>query len=275
MKRCGLALVFAAGVAAACGGSGSSVAESPTAPQVSTGTGGTGGPGAVVTPTECTTFGDRKVTLNRTVAQFTAAPFNASELRLITNGEETADARFAYIWVKESGGSGSANIYAPADGALIRIRHKVPNAVFDSNDWDFFFLAACDPTKRTEGDTIFRFNHITHPRADLLAAYAFGSLPAPEIEPVFNEHEERQVPLVNITVRAGELLGSTRGTPTAHDFDFTISILNATVCPFEVLPEPHKSALLGLLGPGPQGPNRASWGLPQPGFPCRGYGAKP
>jgi hypothetical protein len=268
-----LPLLCIAAVAIACGSAPASSTDSPTSPTVPT---VPTVPGATPQPaTACTTFGDRKVTLNRTVAQFTAAPFEASELRLITNGEETNDPRFAYVWVKESGGSGSANIYAPADGTLIRVRHKVPNSQFNSEDWDFFFLAACDPARPADGDTVFRFNHITHPRADLRAAFSAGSLPAPQVEPTFIEFEERQIPTTNITVRAGELLGSTRGTPAAHDFDFSVAVMNATVCPFDVLPDPHKTLLKNLLGPGPQGPNSSSWGLPQPGYPCRGYGAKP
>lgn len=276
VKRVLASFICAAAAASiiACGSGGSSptapadstpVVTTPTTPPT------TGGGGTVTPPaTECTTFGDRKVTLNRTSATFTAAPFNAGELRLITNGEETNDPRFSYQWIREGG---SANIYAPADGTLIRVRHKVPNSQFNSEDWDFFFLAACDPSRRDDGDTIFRFNHITDPRADLRAAFAFGALPAPQIEPTFIEFEERQVPTSNITVRAGELLGSTRGTPTAHDFDFSIAVMNATVCPFDQLVEPHKSVLKALLGPGPQG--GGSWGSPQPGYRCTGYGARP
>jgi hypothetical protein len=218
----------------------------------------------------CTTYGGKQVMLARTSAAgtFTSAPFNASDLSLITNGIETNDPRFSYQWIRNRGGS--VNIYAPTDGVLIRLRHKTANAEFNSDDFDLFFLVACNPNRPNEGDTIVRFNHITDPRADLRAAYAAGSLPAPDI-PAGVEHEERQVPLANIAVRAGELLGSTRGTPTGNNFDFQIAINNATVCPFSVLNEPHKTALTNLLGPQSASP----FGPPVAGYPCTGYGGPP
>lgn len=248
-------------LAGACGGS------SPSAPGTSTSTTPVTSTPTTPAATPCTSYRDQKITLTTRTASFTNAPFNASELALITNGDETNDPRFSYQWVK----SGSTSIYAPADGVLIRIRHKAENLPdFPSDDYDFFFLAACDPARPSESDTIFRFNHITDPRADLKAAYGFGALPAPSFNP-FDEHEERQAPTTNIVVRAGELLGSTRGTPFAHDFDFSISVNNATVCPFSVLNEPHKTTLLNMLGPISSSP----FGPPTPGYPCRGYGAKP
>lgn len=254
---CGLA----AGASLACGGA------APTAPGSSTATVSTGSTTAA--SGSCGTFGNKTVTVGRTTAVFQAAPFNADELRLITLGSETNDPRFVYVWVKPAG---SARIYAPADGVFIRIRHKVPNSQFNSEDWDLFFLAACDPSRPTEGDTIYRFNHITDPRADFKAAYAFGSLPAPQVEPTFIEYEERQVPTSNITVKAGELLGSTRGTPEANNFDFQVAINNATVCPFDPLPEAIRTPLRALLGPGP----RVGGGnVPQAGYPCTGFGDKP
>lgn len=154
---------------------------------------------------------------------------------------------------------------------LVRIRHKAENPpVFPSDDYDLFFLVACDPIRPVERDTLVCFNHITDPRLDIKAAYGFGPLPAPSFDP-FEEHEERQIPTTNIQVRAGEFLGSTRGTPFADNFDFMISVDNVAVCPFSVLSEPHRSALLGLLGPQSASPN----GPPVPGYPCQGYGGSP
>lgn len=264
-----------AAVAVGCGGS-----SSPTAPTATTTTSSTSTTSTTTTTTgttgsttpaasPCTAFGGKQVTIGRTTATFSAAPFNASELTLITIGLDTNDPRFTYQWVKEGG---RAQIYAPADGVFVRIRHKTPNSQFNIEDWDLFFLLACDPARPTERDTLVRFNHITDPRANFKAAYAFGSLPAPQVEPTFNEYEERQVPTSNIVVKAGELLGSTTGTPVAHDFDFMIAVNNVTVCPFDVLSEPHASLLRALLGPGPK---VTTTNVPQAGYSCRGFGDKP
>lgn len=244
---------------AACGGG-----SSPTAP-TSDGSVTTG-----PTTTPCMAFGGREVTVARTspVGAFTHAPFNAGDLSLITNGEETNDARFSYQWIKAGR---SVPIYAPADGVLVRIRHKVDNRPpLPTDDFDVFFLVACDPANHVFGDTLVRFNHVTELRPDIKAAYAFGSLPAPTLDP-FEEHEERQVPVTNIAVVAGEQLGTTTGTPFAHNFDFMVSINNRSACPFNVLDEPHRSDLLGLLGPQRNSP----FGPPVPGYACQGYGGAP
>lgn len=273
MKTLTLLLILCLSIA--CGGGGSAPttpSPAPTATSPAPGTPTTTTPPAAA-PTQCRTVGDRLVTVGRTSADgiFTHAPFDAADLALITNGVETNDPRFAYQWIKNRGAS--INIYAPADGVLIRLRHKAENLpIFPSDDFDLIFLAACDPARPGERDAIFRFNHITDPRPDIRAVYGFGALPAPDLSVTPGiEHEERQVPTTNIAVKAGELLGSTRGTPTARNFDFAIAIANATVCPFTALSEPHRSALLGLLGPQTRSPS----GPPVPGYPCQGYGGAP
>jgi hypothetical protein len=225
-------------------------------------------PAPAVTATTCGTVGGRQVAVAARSADgiFTHAPFLASEVAIITNGEETNDPRFAYPWIRNA----ATTIYAPADGVLIRIRHKAPHAGFAGDDYDLIFLAACDPSRAGASDTLFRFNHITDPRPDLKAAYGYGALPAPDLSvtPTI-DYEERQVPVTNIAVRAGEVLGSTTGNN--RNFDFMIAINDVTVCPFTPLAEPHRSALLAMLGPKTASP----FGPPQAGYPCRGYGPRP
>jgi hypothetical protein len=75
------------------------------------------------------------------------------------------------------------------------------------------------------------------------------------------------VPKTNIKVRAGDDLGTTSGTPQAHDFDFAVGIAQTssggewmTVCPFSVFKDPLKTQLMDLLGP--------KNGSPQPGYQC-------
>jgi hypothetical protein len=141
---------------------------------------------------------------------FTHAPFNAADVAIITNGEETNDARF---------------------------------------------------------------NHVTAPRADIKAAYEYGKMCSSCFDDNGNptaQHEEREIPKVNLAVKAGDLLGYTTGTPSAHDRDFAIQISEKTVRPFSVLAEPHKTTLLNLLGPKSATPS----GPPTPGYACTGYGAR-
>lgn len=220
----------------------------------------------------CAAFGGRTVNVGYTspTGVFTHTPFRAQDLAMITNGEETNDPRFAYQWIRKQGER--IDIYAPADGVLVRMRHKAENLpIFPSDDFDLFFLVACDPARPGSGDVVVRFNHITDPRPDIKAAYGFGSLGAPVFTPVFEEREDRQVPLVNIAVKAGDYLGSTSGTPVARNFDFQIGINEVSVCPFSVLNEPHRSDLLTLLGPQSATPS----GPPVPGYACKGYGMRP
>ena len=219
----------------------------------------------------CSAYGNRSVSVGYSspLGVFTHPPFLASDLSIISNGEDTNDGRFSYQWIKNQGER--IDIFAPADGVLVRIRHKAENLPdFASDDFDLFFLVACDPDQPVIKDTIVRFNHITDPRPDIKAAYAFGELGAPTCNP-FNEHEDRQVPLTNIAVKAGDYLGSTSGTPFARNFDFMIAIDQVSVCPFSVLEEPHRSMLLNLLGPLEATP----FGPPEPGFACSGYGGGP
>lgn len=188
---------------------------------------------------------------------FKELPFDTSNIRLVTLGKETNDARFVYPWVK----SGSVKIYAPADGVLYKIRHKVfAEGGKNGNDYDMFFQVDCG--------TVYRLNHITDPRADIKAAYPAGDLASGDYANGGLDIPERVVPLKAIKVKAGESLGSTTGTPTAHDFDFAVGVAAEapksgeamSVCPFSVFNEPHKTTLMNLLGP--------KNGSPTPGFAC-------
>lgn len=252
-----LALVILTTGATACG-------SAATAPPAVT--------GGSTSTAACTTFGNRQVVLARTsaVGAFSHAPFRPGDLAIITNGEETNDPRFSYQWIRQRGEA--VDVFAPADGVLIRIRRKTANPMFQSDDFDLFFMVACDPRDPENRDTLVRFNHITDPRADIVAAYLGGSQPSQDVlaSPVV-EFLELQVPRVNIVVKAGERIGSTRGVPGAFGFDYMVAVDNRTVCPFDVLSEPHRSQLLALLGPMSATPA----GPPVPGYPCRGYGARP
>jgi hypothetical protein len=198
---------------------------------------------------------------------FTASPFNASDISMITNGSETNDSRFAYVWVKAP--YAKIPLYAPADGVLTAIRHLTATKFFPSDDFQvqFNLTATCLD--------YWRFNHVTDPRADIRAAYSYGDKCSSCFDDSGNpiaRHEEYEKPGTAIKVKAGELIGYTSGTPVAHDFDFAIQISDKTVCPMSVLSEPHKSKLLAMLGPGPKSANPSS--VPQQGYACEGYGAR-
>lgn len=198
---------------------------------------------------------------------FTHAPFDAADVARITNGEETNDPRFAYVWVRSP--YTPIPIYAPADGTLITIRHLTATKFFPSDDYQLVF--------RTAGcNDVFRFNHVTHPRADIRAAYQFGDQCSSCFDDNGNptaRYLERETPGTAVKVKAGSLIGHTSGTPTAHDFDFAVQVNGKTVCPMSVLPEPQRTALMNLLGPGPKAANQPAVPGPVPGYGCTGYGA--
>ena len=200
-------------------------------------------------------------------AVFTKPMVQAQDLARITNGSETNDPRFAYAWVKAP--YAPVPIYAPANGTLIAIRHLTRTAFFPSDDYQIVFEVpgGCD--------AMFRFNHVTDPRADIKAAYQFGD----QCSSCFDDngqptarYPEREIPGRAIAVKAGDLLGYTSGTPSAHDFDLVIQYRGATLCPMTAFPEPARSSLLALLGPGPKS-GRPEIG-PVAGYPCTGYGPR-
>ncbi|RTK95086.1 hypothetical protein EKI60_01370 [Candidatus Saccharibacteria bacterium] len=190
---------------------------------------------------------------------FTHLPFKANEIKVVTLGKETNDSRFVYPWVNTDNGD-RTNIYAPAAGKLYMIRHKVFEIDgVKSDDFDMFFAVDCK--------TVYRFNHITHPREDIKATYPAGELPSGDYANGGLDIPERVKPKKAITVKAGESLGYTKGTPIARNFDFAVGLSTSregqkkAVCPFSVFSEPNKSTLLGLLGP------KATY-KPQAGYPC-------
>lgn len=196
---------------------------------------------------------------------FRRAPFVASDIALITNGEETNDPRFAYVWLRSP--YTPIPVYAPADGTLITIRHLTATKFFPSDDYQLVFevSAACQNQ--------FGFNHFTAPRADIRAAYQFGD----QCSSCFDDsgaptarYPERETPGTAIRVKAGDLLGYTSGTPFAHNFDYWVRVGGKYVCPMNVLPEPSRTTLMNLLGPAKSG-NQGEAPGPVPGYPCTGY----
>lgn len=190
---------------------------------------------------------------------FTELPFKPEQVKVVTLGKETNDARFVYPWVNTAAGD-RTEVFAPATGKLYMIRHKVYEMDGKKgNDYDMFFAVDCK--------TVYRFNHISNPREDIKAAYPAGELPSGDYANGGMDIPERVKPTTAITVKAGESLGYTVGTPTARNFDFAVGLGSSkesdklAVCPFDVFSDPNKTTLKNLLGPKTEG-------MPKAGYPC-------
>lgn len=190
---------------------------------------------------------------------FTNAPFKFEQVKFITNGKDTNDPRFVYPWVKTAS-TDRVEIFAPATGDLYMIRHKVYEIDGKKgNDYDIFFAVDCK--------TVYRFNHISNPRDDIKATYPAGDLPSGDYANGGLDIPERVKPTKVISVKAGESLGYTTGTPTARNFDFAVGVSTSkegdklAVCPPTVFTEPIKSQMSALFGP-------KTAGAPQAGFAC-------
>lgn len=187
---------------------------------------------------------------------FKSLPFKLDQIKVVTLGKETNDPRFLYPWVAND----KTEIFAPADGKLYMVRHKVYEMDGKKgNDYDMFFAVDCK--------TVYRFNHITNPRDDIKATYPAGDLPSGDYTNGGLDIPERVKPKTAITVKAGEALGYTTGTVVARNFDFAVGKSTSregdklALCPFNVFSEPNKSKLLALIGP-------KTTGMPQAGYAC-------
>lgn len=190
---------------------------------------------------------------------FKEMPFKVNQVKVVTLGKETNDPRFVYPWVNTDT-TDRTEVFAPADGKLYMIRHKVYEIDGKKgNDYDMFFAVDCK--------TVYRFNHISNPRDDIKATYPAGDLPSGDYANGGLDIPERVKPTTAITVKAGESLGYTHGTPIARNFDFAVGLSKSregdklATCPFNVFSDPNKSQLLGLLGP-------KTTGQPQAGYKC-------
>jgi hypothetical protein len=136
--------------------------------------------------------------------------------------------------------SGKVPVYAPVDSELVNGVYKNARGALD---YDLHFQVSCE--------IWYLINHITEPVDKI--KNAFPSTPQ-------TDTRENGPFKQSIKVKAGELLGYTTGTPTAHNFDFGVFDLkheNAGlpadkgsnygkeknfICPFDVLPESVKKS---------------------------------
>lgn len=156
----------------------------------------------------------------------------------ITPGSQTGDSRFAYLWIK---GDNEVPIFAPSDGTLVKIAYKNRVDVgpgMSKPDYDLTFLVDCQ--------TIYQINHVTNPVPDIVALKPNND--PYQIKPGLPLGENDTKPLKNIAVKAGQKLGTTSGSPNAHNFDFGLFINGAAVCPFERFDSTLRSKWLDLFG---------------------------
>lgn len=169
---------------------------------------------------------------------FTSAVTDINNIAVISPGKFVGDERYTYLEIKNDQ---SIPVYAPADGALVKIAYKtrvdVP-AGMSAADYDLAFLVDCK--------TMYSLTHITAPSADIAAV-------SPVTEPVKITKgtpidEQSAKPKSNVIVKAGQQIGTTTGTPTAHNWDFGVFIDQAATCPYDRFTEPIRSSWLALLG---------------------------
>lgn len=167
-------------------------------------------------------------------------PTNPEFIQVINPGSSiNADTRNTYLTNKNAE---PVPIIAPADGTLIFIEYKTrtdlgPN--MSSPDYDIAFAADCN--------TIYRINHITNLSKAIKALSPLNE-PA-QITPGNPISEQDSTPLEEYMVQAGDILGTTTGTPTAHNWDFVVFIQGQATCPYDILPSSQRSEWLSLLGP--------------------------
>ncbi len=135
---------------------------------------------------------------------------------------------------------GKVPVYAPVDSELVGGVYKNARGAID---YDLHFQVSCE--------IWYLINHVTDPADQIRAAF-----PATPRTDTRDNGLLKQV----VKVKAGEFIGYTTGTPTAHNFDFGVFDLNHInenlpadegsvygkeknfICPFDVLPTELKAA---------------------------------
>lgn len=158
----------------------------------------------------------------------------------ITPGSQTGDSRFIYLWIK---GDNEIPVFAPSNGTLVKIAYKNRIDIgpeMSKPDYDLTFLVDCK--------TIYQINHVTNPVLDIVALKPNNN--PYQIKPGLPLDDKETKPLKNIAVKAGQKLGTTSGSPNAHNFDFGVFINGVAVCPFEKFDDNFRSSWLALFKEG-------------------------
>lgn len=185
----------------------------------------------------------------------TNGPTDPQLIKVINTGNTIrADARNTYL---QNFNAKPIPIIAPANGTLIYIEYKTRADLGPSlggADYDLEFAVDCK--------TIYRINHITNP-SDAIRALSRLKEPA-KLGPGIPPNEQDTIPTQEFMVKAGDQLGTTTGTPTAHNWDFAVYVDRQASCPYNLLPRTQRLMWLNLLSP---------TNNPIPGTPCNVSGS--
>ena len=131
--------------------------------------------------------------------------------------------------------SGKVPVYAPIDSELVNGVYKNARGALD---YDLHFQVSCE--------IWYLINHVTEPVEKIKDAFPSTPQTDTKTSPPFQN---------SISVKAGELIGYTTGTPNARNFDFGVFDLSHVnpglpaddgseygkeknfICPFDVLPQ--------------------------------------
>lgn len=185
-----------------------------------------------------TDYGMIEVPLASGKGAFTAAVTNSNAIKVISPGKLVGDSRFTYLWIKNAQ---RVPIFAPADGVLVQIFYKTRSDLssdLSKPDYDLVFFVDCH--------TMYRINHITDPIEEIASQKPI-SQPL-ELKPGSGFNDRDTMPKQHIMVKAGQQIGTTTGTPAAHNFDFGVFIDKQAVCPYDQFIQPIRSEFLSLLG---------------------------
>lgn len=155
----------------------------------------------------------------------------------------------AFLWI-DTAKADKVPIYAPVDADLVRGIYKISKTV-ETVDYDLHFQISCE--------VWFFVNHISDP-VDRIKK----SFPSTPTDSTTLENFTQIIPPLNF--KAGELIGYTKGTAQAHNFDFAVFDLNHTntltgqdssndsrfknfICPFDLFPEAIKNSYYQKLDP--------------------------
>lgn len=138
-------------------------------------------------------------------------------------------------------------VYAPVDSELINGTYKNAKGALD---YDLRFQVSCE--------IWYAINHVTDPVEKIKKAFPATPQTDTKTGDPFKEP---------VKVKAGELLGYTSGTPTAHNFDFAVFDLNHVneglpadpginygmeknfICPLDVLPQEIQKDYYSKINP--------------------------
>lgn len=181
----------------------------------------------------------QKQCATNTTKPLTSPITDIDKISYITPGKAVFDSRFTYLSIKDKQ---RIPVYAPASSTLIRIFYKkrLDEPASTKPDYDMVFTVDCHTT--------YRLNHISDPNSDIVALTPITEPMQIGSSGIIDLTEAKITPKQHFTIEAGQQIGTTTGTSEAQNWDFSVYINNAAVCPYEQYAEPIRAQWLALLG---------------------------